>query len=79
MRIQPLAASRPEFLQRFGVLIIISALPFVESELGSTIGVVSDLNPVVVVGAAVVGKIISTVLWGLLFSPLPTLGISVLR
>ena len=51
-------SSLPEFLQWAGVLLI-SAIPWVESYFGSTIGVVTGTNPVVAITAAILGNVIS--------------------
>lgn len=56
--LQEWTAGLPEVLQWLGVMAV-SAIPFVESYLGSVIGVVAGLNPVVAVVAAVVGNVIS--------------------
>lgn len=56
--LQEWTAGLPEVLQWLGV-IAVSAIPFVESYLGSVIGVVAGLNPVVAVLAAIVGNAIS--------------------
>ena len=56
--LQEWTAGLPEVLQWLGV-IAVSAIPFVESYLGSVIGVVAGLNPVVAVVAAIVGNVIS--------------------
>ncbi|OLT45235.1 hypothetical protein BJF85_02325 [Saccharomonospora sp. CUA-673] len=56
--IQEWALSLPWFLHWVGVLAL-GAIPFVESYLGSIIGVVSGLNPVVAVVAAVIGNVVS--------------------
>ena len=56
--LQEWTAGLPEVLQWLGV-IAVSAIPFVESYLGSVIGVVAGLNPVVAVLAAIVGNVIS--------------------
>ncbi|GAA1510861.1 hypothetical protein BJ978_001586 [Agromyces terreus] len=56
--LQDFASSFPEFLQWFGVMIV-AAIPFVESYFGSLIGVVIGLPPAVAIGAAVVGNILS--------------------
>ncbi|MHA3724926.1 hypothetical protein ACXR2T_13735 [Leucobacter sp. HY1910] len=50
--------SLPEFFQWFGVLLI-SAVPFVDSYFGSAIGVIAGINPIVAVAAAIVGNIVS--------------------
>lgn len=56
--LQNFTTSLPEFFQWFGVLLI-SAIPFVESYFGSAIGVIAGINPIVAVGAAIVGNILS--------------------
>ncbi len=56
--LQEFAASLPEPLQWLGVLVI-AAIPFVESYFGSAIGVIVGIHPVIAVAAAVVGNVIS--------------------
>lgn len=56
--IQSFADSFPDWLQWLGVMIV-SAIPFVESYFGSAIGVAIGLNPVVAVLVAVIGNTIS--------------------
>ncbi|GAA1324744.1 hypothetical protein ACFSWE_03175 [Leucobacter albus] len=56
--LQEFTASLPEFLQWFGILLI-GAVPFLESYIGSAVGIIAGLNPVIVVAAAVVGNVIS--------------------
>lgn len=56
--LQNFTASFPDFLQWFGVMIV-AAIPFVESYFGSVIGVVIGLPPALAIGAAVIGNIIS--------------------
>ena len=56
--LQDFTASLPEIFQWLGVLLI-SAIPFVESYFGSAIGVISGINPVVAIAAAIVGNIVS--------------------
>lgn len=60
--LQNFTTSLPEFFQWFGVLLI-SAIPFVESYFGSAIGVVAGINPVVAVLAAIVGNTISMLIF----------------
>lgn len=43
-------------------LILAGAIPYVESYIGSAVGVVAGVNPVVAIGAAVLGNIASMVL-----------------
>lgn len=56
--LQDFTASLPEVLQWLGVMLV-SAIPFVESYFGSAIGVIIGLNPIVAVAVAVLGNIIS--------------------
>lgn len=56
--LQGFTASLPELLQWIGVLLI-AAVPFVESYFGSAIGVLSGMPPVVAIGAAIIGNIVS--------------------
>ncbi|OLT40325.1 hypothetical protein BJF86_05640 [Serinicoccus sp. CNJ-927] len=59
--LQEWTAGLPTVLQWLGVMAA-GAIPFVESYLGSVIGVVAGLNPVVAVLAAVVGNIVTMTL-----------------
>lgn len=59
--LQEWTAGLPAVLQWLGVMAA-GAIPFVESYLGSVIGVVAGLNPVVAVLAAVVGNIVTMTL-----------------
>ncbi|WP_309132715.1 hypothetical protein [Brevibacterium sp.] len=56
--IQNFASSFPDWLQWAGVLLV-SAIPFVESYFGSAIGVAIGLNPVVTILMAVIGNVLS--------------------
>ncbi|WP_127794455.1 hypothetical protein [Agromyces sp. LHK192] len=56
--LQGFAASFPDWLQWLGVMIV-SAIPFVEVEAGSVIGVLIGLPVVVAVGVAVIGNFLS--------------------
>lgn len=60
--LQDFTTSLPEFLQWLGVMLI-AAIPFVESYFGSAVGVIVGINPVVAVGAAVVGNVISMLIF----------------
>lgn len=60
--LQDFTTSLPEFLQWFGVLLI-AAIPFVESYFGSAIGVLAGISPVVAVLAAIAGNIISMLIF----------------
>lgn len=56
--LQDFTASLPEVLQWLGVLLI-AAIPFVESYFGSAVGVLVGIPPVVAVLAAIVGNVLS--------------------
>lgn len=56
--LQEFTSSLPPLLQWLGVMAA-GAIPFVESYFGSVIGVLAGLDPVVAVGAAVVGNVVS--------------------
>lgn len=56
--LQDFTSSLPPLLQWLGV-VAAGAIPFVESYFGSVIGVLAGLDPVVAVGAAVVGNVAS--------------------
>ncbi|MBM7829383.1 putative membrane protein [Agromyces cerinus] len=60
--LQDFAASLPSFLQWFGVMIV-AAIPFVDSYFGSVIGVLIGLPTAIAIGAAVVGNIISMLIF----------------
>ncbi|SIN89642.1 hypothetical protein [Agromyces cerinus] len=60
--LQDFAASLPSFLQWFGVMIV-AAIPFVDSYFGSVIGVLIGLPTAVAIGAAVAGNIISMLIF----------------
>ncbi|GAA1577401.1 small multi-drug export protein [Leucobacter aridicollis] len=60
--LQDFTASLPDFLQWFGVLLI-AAIPFVESYFGSAVGVLVGINPVIAVVAAVIGNVISMLIF----------------
>ena len=60
--LQSFTASLPPMFQWMGVLVI-AAIPFVESYFGAAVGVVSGLNPTVAIVAAVVGNIISMLIF----------------
>lgn len=57
-QLQGFAAGFPEWAQWIAI-ILISAIPFVESYFGSVIGVAIGLHPAVAIAAAVVGNAIS--------------------
>lgn len=60
--LQSFTASLPSMLQWLGVLLV-AAIPFVESYFGAVVGVVGGLNPVVAIAAAVVGNIASMLIF----------------
>ncbi|EAR25893.1 hypothetical protein A20C1_08433 [marine actinobacterium PHSC20C1] len=52
----------PELLQWVGVMLA-AAIPFVESYGGSVIGVILGINPVVVIVAAIIGNVVSMLIF----------------
>ena len=60
--LQDFTASLPAVLQWVGV-ILAAAIPFIESYFGSVIGVLAGINPVVAIVAAIVGNVISMLLF----------------
>ena len=60
--LQSFAASLPTTLQWVGVLLI-AAIPFVESYFASVVGVGIGLNPVLAIGVAVVGNVVSMLIF----------------
>ncbi|MCD5346033.1 hypothetical protein LR269_06240 [Agromyces sp. S2-1-8] len=56
--LQDFASSLPDFLQWFGVMLI-SAVPFIDSYFGSVVGVLIGLPPAVAIGVAVIGNVLS--------------------
>lgn len=60
--LQSFTTSLPPMLQWLGVLLV-AAIPFVESYFGAVLGVVSGMNPVVAIAAAVVGNIVSLLIF----------------
>lgn len=59
-QLQGFAAGFPEWAQWIAIMLV-SAIPFVESYFGSVIGVAIGLHPVVAIGAAILGNTISMV------------------
>ncbi|MEV8252934.1 hypothetical protein AB0O95_03095 [Rhodoglobus sp. NPDC076762] len=55
-------AGLPELLQWVGV-ILIAAIPYVESYGGSVIGIVTGINPAVAIIAAIIGNVISMLIF----------------
>lgn len=60
--LQSFTESLPSFLQWFGIMLI-AAVPLVESYFGSAIGVIIGLNPAVAVLCAIFGNMVSMVLF----------------
>ncbi|MGI9822160.1 hypothetical protein [Agromyces sp. Marseille-Q5079] len=60
--LQDFTASFPDFLQWLGVMIV-AAIPFVESYFGAVIGVVIGLPPALAIAAAVIGNVISMLIF----------------
>lgn len=56
--LQDFTSTFPPLLQWLGVMLV-SAIPFVESYFGSVIGVLAGVNPVVAIVAAIIGNAIS--------------------
>lgn len=61
-QLQDLTASLPPLLQWLGV-VLAGAIPFVESYFGSVIGVLAGITPPVAIGAAVVGNVVTMLLF----------------
>lgn len=59
--IQSFTESLPTFLQWLGIMLA-GAVPFIESYLGSVLGVVVGLHPVVAVAAASIGNFVTVAL-----------------
>lgn len=60
--LQDFTASFPELLQWVGVMLI-AAIPLVESYFGSAIGVLAGVTPAVAIAAAIVGNIVSMLIF----------------
>ncbi len=60
--LQTFASSLPAMLQWVGVLLV-AGIPFVDSYFGAVIGVVIGLNPALAIGVAVVGNVISMLIF----------------
>lgn len=56
--LQDFASSLPSFLQWLGVMLV-AAIPFVDSYFGAVIGVLIGLPPALAIGVAVIGNVIS--------------------
>ena len=56
--LQDFTSSLPEMLQWVGVMLA-AAIPFIESYFGSALGVLAGVNPVVAIAAAIVGNVLS--------------------
>ncbi|GAA1981978.1 hypothetical protein GCM10009718_18860 [Isoptericola halotolerans] len=73
--LQSFTESLPPLLQWVGVMLA-GAIPFVESYAGSAIGILAGLNPVVAVAAAVVGNVISMMIFVLTTSRVRTAAVA---
>jgi uncharacterized membrane protein len=60
--LQDFTAGLPELLQWVGVMLA-AAIPFVESYFGSVIGILAGIHPVVAILAAIVGNVISMLIF----------------
>lgn len=60
--LQSFISSLPPMLQWVGIMLI-AAVPLVESYFGSAVGVIGGMNPVLAIGAAVVGNIVSMLIF----------------
>ena len=60
--LQNFTAGLPDLLQWVGV-ILAAAIPFIESHFGAVIGVLSGINPVIAIAAAIVGNILSMLIF----------------
>ncbi|RZU63797.1 hypothetical protein EV379_0086 [Microterricola gilva] len=60
--LQDFTASFPTYLQWVGVMLV-AAIPFIDSYFGSVVGVVAGLNPVVAIAAAIVGNVIAMLIF----------------
>ena len=60
--LQDFTSSLPDFLQWFGVMLV-AAIPFVDSYFGAVIGVLIGLPTALAIGAAVIGNVISMLIF----------------
>ena len=60
--LQDFAGSLPAYLQWLGVMLV-AAVPFVESYFGSVVGVLIGLPPAVAIGVAVIGNVVSMLIF----------------
>lgn len=60
--LQSFVSSLPPMLQWLGVMLI-AAVPFVESYFGAVVGVIGGLHPAAAIGVAVVGNIVSMLIF----------------
>lgn len=60
--LQSFTESLPPAIQWLG-LILLGAIPFVESYLGSFVGVLAGVHPVIAVAAAVIGNVVSMLIF----------------
>lgn len=56
--LQDFTSSLPEMLQWVGVMLA-AAIPFIESYFGSVLGVLAGVNPAIAIAAAIVGNVLS--------------------
>lgn len=59
---QDFVAGLPALVQWLGV-VLVSAIPFIESYFGAVIGVVAGIHPAIAIVAAIIGNVISMVLF----------------
>lgn len=62
--LQDFTTSLPEIFQWVGVMLI-AAIPFIDSYVGSVIGILAGVNPIVAIAAAIVGNVISMLIFAL--------------
>lgn len=60
--LQDFTSSLPPLLQWLGIMLA-GAIPFVESYIGSVIGILAGVNPIIAVAAAIVGNWISMLIF----------------
>jgi hypothetical protein len=60
--LQDFASSLPSFLQWFGVMLV-AAIPFVDSYFGAVIGVLIGLPTALAIGVAVIGNVVSMLIF----------------
>ncbi|WP_196832893.1 hypothetical protein [Mycetocola sp. CAN_C7] len=60
--LQDFTAGLPDVLQWVGI-VLASAIPFVESYFGAVIGVLAGIHPAIAIGAAILGNVVSMILF----------------